>query len=338
MRVTSLFKKLFFILAFLITSVSAHAVCEKRDIWPELFQQNPDAKKSLERDIEAMPFGQGVLFRISKEGVKPSYVLGTIHTYDPRYIPLHPSVVDAFDKTKRTVLELGSLEQADPMVIMGNDPANFVLNIVAQSGERPLDFLSKEEQEQVSQIAERLSLPASPLLTLKPSMLAMLLSMAGCETTDYEKKVQGVEYELERLSRLNKKSISGLETLLEQLKSINGVSLEIQKSFLRSVLVGINQADEMEETLTLMYLRGETAKLVMLMRTPLELRGKVFDPLPQVMLEKILDDRNLRMQKRAMPYLKMGESFIAVGAAHLPGEKGLLNLIQDQGYTIERIH
>jgi uncharacterized protein YbaP (TraB family) len=56
---------------------------------------------------------------------------------------------------------------------------------------------------------------------------------------------------------------------------------------------------------------------------------------PQAVLVKLLDERNLRMRDASLPLLQRGPAFIALGAAHLPGENGLLRLLELEGYRVE---
>ena len=55
------------------------------------------------------------------------------------------------------------------------------------------------------------------------------------------------------------------------------------------------------------------------------------------LLSRIVRDRNLVMAEGSKPHLEKGNAFIAVGALHLPGEEGLIELIRKQGYTVTRI-
>jgi len=60
-------------------------------------------------------------------------------------------------------------------------------------------------------------------------------------------------------------------------------------------------------------------------------------------LAKVLDkslvvDRNHRMVKRMQPRLQEGNAFIAVGALHLPGEKGILRLLENRGYRVKAVY
>ena len=53
---------------------------------------------------------------------------------------------------------------------------------------------------------------------------------------------------------------------------------------------------------------------------------------------RLLDERNARMVERMAPRLTEGDAFIAVGALHLPGERGILNLLAERGYRIFRVY
>ena len=53
------------------------------------------------------------------------------------------------------------------------------------------------------------------------------------------------------------------------------------------------------------------------------------------MMQSMLTDRNKDWMKHIPTYIKNKSTFIAVGAAHLPGEEGLIQLLRDAGYTVE---
>ena len=59
--------------------------------------------------------------------------------------------------------------------------------------------------------------------------------------------------------------------------------------------------------------------------------GALFD-------QRLLYDRNTRMLERMQPQLKAGNSFVAVGALHLYGDKGLLAQLAREGYKVTRVY
>ena len=54
--------------------------------------------------------------------------------------------------------------------------------------------------------------------------------------------------------------------------------------------------------------------------------------------QRLVVDRNHRMVERMSQYLQLGKAFIAVGALHLPGDEGLLNLLEQQGYRLRCLY
>ena len=57
-----------------------------------------------------------------------------------------------------------------------------------------------------------------------------------------------------------------------------------------------------------------------------------------MLFRSLLVERNLRMVGRMQPLLAAGNTFVAVGALHLYGEQGILNLLRRAGYRVSRIY
>ena len=53
---------------------------------------------------------------------------------------------------------------------------------------------------------------------------------------------------------------------------------------------------------------------------------------------RLIIDRNRRMADRMQQYLKEGNAFVGVGALHLPGEQGLLELLEQRGYSVRAVY
>jgi len=57
-----------------------------------------------------------------------------------------------------------------------------------------------------------------------------------------------------------------------------------------------------------------------------------------MILDRLLFQRNVVMVDRMESLLARGNAFIAIGAAHLPGERGVINLLAEKGYTVTLVH
>lgn len=59
---------------------------------------------------------------------------------------------------------------------------------------------------------------------------------------------------------------------------------------------------------------------------------------PKNYLKALLFDRNVEMVKNMEVYMKEGSLFSAIGAAHLPGKKGVIEMLREKGYTVNPIY
>jgi uncharacterized protein YbaP (TraB family) len=133
------------------------------------------------------------------------------------------------------------------------------------------------------------------------------------------------------------KTVIGLETALEQLESMNAVD---SAPLLRSLLQQMEADDKLDDifaTMTDMYLDGEIGLFIPLSYHVLGTTAAQ-DPSYEDFMKHAITDRNIRMAERAAPLLKDGNAFIAVGAMHLIGEQGLVELFRKQGYAVTRLH
>ena len=100
----------------------------------------------------------------------------------------------------------------------------------------------------------------------------------------------------------------------------------------------ISQSDQVEAMFEKMrgaYLDQNPAQIFEMMQA----QQTGFDPgLVETFTERLLDARNERMAERMQPRLAEGGAFVAVGALHLPGEGGILKLLEGQGYQLTRLY
>ena len=116
------------------------------------------------------------------------------------------------------------------------------------------------------------------------------------------------------------------------------MSFHVQ-GLVESIALG-DRIDDIIETMIQLYVNGETGAIWPMlhsvspeMETNEELAAGYAD-----FEETMVHVRNKTMLDRAMPLLDKGGAFIAVGALHLPGEKGLAHLINEAGYTVTPVY
>jgi uncharacterized protein YbaP (TraB family) len=127
------------------------------------------------------------------------------------------------------------------------------------------------------------------------------------------------------------KTVFGLETVEEQIRALESISMQDQIEILRQTLNQLGRLPRMYRTMIETYLAGDLDGLVTLSEQ--FVRDEDRDLVRRFMW-RLNDARNVRMVQRILPRLKRGNVFVAVGALHLPGEKGLLHLLEKAGYTV----
>lgn len=163
------------------------------------------------------------------------------------------------------------------------------------------------------------------------------MALPACEMA---RKAEGVEFldiKIANTARDQGKQLLGLESVGEQMAAMADLPMEFH---VRGLVETIRLADLMPDimaTMTDLYLEGEIAQVmpVVLAAGPEQLED---DASGYAAFEKrIVTMRNHVMAERAGPILDAGNAFIAVGALHLPGEEGLVTLLQDAGYTVTAV-
>ena len=132
----------------------------------------------------------------------------------------------------------------------------------------------------------------------------------------------------------NGKKVDGLETAEFQFNLLfNGYSLQRQAQLLMCTINNINTEVESLKKLTNAYMRQD---LNQMLRISEERKGNQCDPTPGEE-DAMIYNRNKAWSEKLPAIMKTAPTFIAVGALHLPGDKGLLNLLKKQGYTVEPV-
>lgn len=260
---------------------------------------------------------QGVLYRVeSAPAQAPSYLLGTVHSEDPRVLAVPESVRSVFDASPGFALEV--VPNAEAII-------KSMVTMTYSDGRTLKAVLPSDLYERTAEALEALGMTPNAFEDFKPWVVVTLLSLPPAEKGEF------LDLALYRAAVEAQKTIRGLETMEEQLAIFDGLDELDQIALLRETLDARHQMPAMFEDLIRAYLAQDLDALME--RSELHLRGS--DPrLAALFRESAVDSRNRRMAERMRPLLDQGGWFIAVGALHLPGEQGLLRLLEAQGYSV----
>lgn len=262
----------------------------------------------------------GLLWEVSKPGAEPAYLFGTIHSEDPEVLQLAQPVRQAFDRSDTVVLEL--LLDAEAMMYSS-------VAMLMQDGRALSDIIGQPLFRQAALAIQSRGIPDVVLERMKPWAVAMVLSMPPSKTG------QVLDMMLYQDALQQGKLVHGLETVQEQLNVFEVLSEAQQITLLKDAVENFAELDAMYFELLQAYKQRDLAGLMALNEASMETGDQ---QLAEDFQQRLIVDRNHRMADRMHPYLQQGKAFVAVGALHLPGEEGLLNLLEQRGYEVRRLY
>ncbi len=307
--------------------------CGGDNLISRLEKDDPAAYGKLRAEADAVPNGKGIFWKIEKDGVKPSFLLGTMHVTDPRVVAMPEPARTAFAAATTVVIESDEIadeKKAAATILARPDLTMFT------DGRSITDLVDKDEAKALAEGLASRGIPLSTVSRMKPWMIASFVALPACEMS---RKAAGAVFLDQRLAKdalAEGKVLKGLETLIEQISALDSLPMEPQVEGLIQTLKLGDGLQDVLETMSQLYLAGDTGMIMPMMRIAAPDAGD--DVAGSADFEqRIIIDRNHVMATRAAPILAEGNVFMAVGALHLPGEEGVVALLRKQGFTLSRI-
>ena len=279
------------------------------------------------------PFAVGTLFKVSREGLLPSYLLGTLHLPDARLLALAEQQLSLVRKAKTVVLELPPARDGSfaPRKKRGAAP----LTVRPKPAHTAKDLLRPAEIDRLKRALARRGIGAGAVETISPAILVFALEQSSCEPRGPSRSMDQVIAEAARAAG---REIVGLESLEEQLAPFDELSREDARDVLLAAITQAEVAGVVQDTTLRLYLQRKGAVLLAWTRLPRPLPKVIGPSYPARFLDRLIDERNVRMHDRMLPLLGKGNAFVAIGILHLSGETGILNRLVLDGYTVEAVN
>jgi hypothetical protein len=266
-----------------------------------------------------------LLWKIStQDGQHISYLFGTYHLIGADYLADHQKVNKAYKNAERVVVETILDSSAMMMVSMkGLMMGNSLKRLISDSTEYQL----------VKTIIEaETGMGLQMLDQVKPIVIATMYSVALAKRlTPKEINYTGDPIDMFISANAMRRNVEviTLESALEQAEILfNSQTLEEQAEDLVELATDKDKAED----LTLKILEAYRTENISLMGEEAHKMEEAYGD-----MDVLLDNRNLKWVTSLKPLLNKGNTFIAVGALHLPGEKGLIQLLEKEGYTLSPV-
>ncbi len=265
---------------------------------------------------------KSLLWEISGKGLsQPSYLFGTVHIACQGEVEMYPELQNVFDKTEQLILEL---DMDEPSLMTKMMQAS-----LATDGKKVSEKLGEELSAKVdSLMTTRMGMSLAMFENLNLPTISVQLGMLVIDCP------MDLGYDMMLLSEAQalKREVKGLETPEAQIDVLFAMTNE---DAMQSISYLVNNFDEAEQQLRelLEYYRNQDVQALYNFT-----KESFEDPkYPQGNLEDFLDKRNENWIPVIEKEIKTTPSLIAVGAAHLAGEKGVINLLRKQGYKVKAV-
>ena len=306
--------------------------CAGRDMLSEMETGNALAHQRVLAAAEATLNSRALLWRIDAGAVPPSYLFGTVHLTDDRVNALSPKTTEALQNAQRIALEI---EDMSPQSL-GKAMAGMRELVVFGDGRSLESMLSPEEFDTVQSVLGANGTPRHIATALRPWLVTLSLSLPACERRRAAAGLQALDMRLGEAGKKRGIPVIGLETLEGQMRALAAVPEGDQLQMLKMSLKFYDRSEDLMETMVRRYL-GRDIGVIWPFQMELA-RSVGFSPEAfKTFEEQMVSVRNRRMRDAAVPLLRQGGTFIAVGALHLPGKLGLVELFRDAGFTVTAV-
>jgi len=269
--------------------------------------------------LAAQSYERGLLWRIEGKGAAPSHVFGTIHLADPRVTRLPSAVAREFDRARSVSLEL-TLDNSNILALANR--------MVYADGRDLASVAGADLFGKAAAITTGLGLPEHLLRMFKPWAVALVLSAPPQDPT------QVLDVVLARAAKEQGKPVHELEGMEEQIAVLEGMPESDQVVLLQQAVDERERLPQIIGRVIDAYLARDLAGMWRLSQETTGERRRLND----VLADRLLYQRNERMVERMEPRLAEGGAFVAVGALHLYGSRGVPALLESRGYRVTLVY
>ncbi len=314
----------------LATAAQAAPACRGADVIAKLKRTDKAGYAAYTREAALIPNSEGLLWKIEKPGVAPSHLFGTFHAGDPRLIAKAKQTDPLVKAAANVATELGDLSKTTKAIEMARTLVS------ATSGDNhSLSLIEGEgRRDVIARLAAERGLDREGVDKMAPWMLVGVFALPTCELLRDDREV--VDERVMTTAREAGVKIEALESVEEQLDAIKSIDPKLIGEYLGVVADRPALIDDGFATMTSLYVASRIGAIEAAMKHGLKLSARQ-SLLSEDVSKRLVIDRNKTMATRAKPLLDKGNAFVAVGALHLVGAQGLVELLRGDGWRVTKV-
>jgi len=273
----------------------------------------------VEKQNETAP-ESSLLWEVTKEGLShKTYIYGTMHLIEKEYFYFPESLENLVKKSEVLVMELDGLP----------DYASAMSLMMLPEGETIQDYFTEEEMNTIYDFMEKEMKMTKEAFDFSFGKMKPFIILQLITAKQFEGETESFEMTLTSLAKKNKLEIKGLETIEQQLGFFDMIP---SKDLGNMIITYFEEADSLliqTKEMQRVYRKGDLDSLAIFMS----------ESAPELMEfeDILLTNRNKAWIPKIIEFIHQKPTFIAVGAGHLAGKEGVLELLRKEGYTVTPI-
>jgi len=307
-------------------SVSAETPIISSPTTPEQTDKPTETVSTPTTDNEQKKDGKSFIWKISSD-ITDVYLLGSIHVASPDIYPLDSTIEDAFGIADNLAVEVDItvIDTEETMALM------FEYGMYS-SGETLKANLPEDLYTELDEFFKELGLNIGLFNSLRPWVISMLIEQLAVDDLGYAAEYGIDYYFLEKASESNKNIIE-LESAELQFEILSSFSDEFMVFYVQESLKNLPEKEDVERLFEAWHYGN-----VEIMES-IVFEALIYEPELAPFYEVLFDQRNIMMAEKIEEFLADDEVyFVVVGAGHLVGENGLINLLENEGYETKQLY
>jgi uncharacterized protein len=268
--------------------------------------------------------GRNFMWKATSPSNGVVYLAGSVHLLTADYYPLDPAYDQAFKASDVLVEELDMRE-----MLGANSQMELLSRGMLPAGQTIDKVLSAATMNAVVKKFSDLGMPLEPMKQFKPWLLSLILQNFEWQKSGFDADL-GLDKHFYDLAVGGGKQVQGLETLAFQLSRFDEMSMDMQDRLLSETLKELETTKTSFTRMADAWKAGDVPTIELLVLKDLKAEPQMYD--------RLLIDRNRTwLPKIEALFSRPKPAFVVVGAAHLVGPDGLLQMLKAKGYTIEQL-
>jgi uncharacterized protein YbaP (TraB family) len=255
------------------------------------------------------------------------YLLGSLHFAQKDLYPLDSTIENAYDSSDILVVEINinTLNNAEIHHAMINR-ARY------NNNETLKNHVSQETYELTEKAFAQAGIPLTDVHIFKPWFCALTLTTLKLQQIGYE-PTYGIDYYFLKKAEHDNKKIVELESLKEQVDLFDNFSEKEQELFLFYTIKELTEIEKETDKLFRAWKSGDNKTIESLLT-----ESFIKYPKLKPLYKKLYLERNIKMSAQIKEFLRSSKTyFVVVGAGHLVGKDGLVEMLKKAGYRVHQM-